>query len=76
MKNLKLRLKILLPTAVLFGTPWFHKMVYNNLLSAWPEMDHGAAHFAGLTAGVVAALITYFIAESVQSEIDRDWGRR
>lgn len=58
---MKKKLKILVPTLILFGSPWMHWIIYHNLLLAWPEIDHSAAHFVGISAGVVCALITFYM---------------
>lgn len=48
------KFKILIPTVVLFVSPWMHWLIYHNLLAAWPEMDHAGAHIFGLFGAVLA----------------------
>lgn len=52
------KLKILIPTAVLFLSPWTHKLIYNNFLLAWPSLDTGAAHFFGFMGAFAAFAAT------------------
>lgn len=55
------KLKVLLPTAALFASPWVHKLIFLNLTAAWPTIDVGGAHFIAICGAGFALLITYTI---------------
>lgn len=55
------KLKYLLPTVALFVSPWMHKAIYNNLLMAWPNVDHDFAHAFGIIGAVVAFFVTILL---------------
>lgn len=57
---MKIKFKYAFPTLVLFGSPWCHWLVYHNLLTAWPDIDHGTAHFIGISGAILAAVVTAF----------------
>lgn len=42
-------------SAFTFCTPWMHWLAYQNLLLAWPDMDHGWAHAVGIGMPLIAA---------------------
>lgn len=42
---------------IIFLTPWTHRLVYENLLLAWPEIDHPNAHALAMIMTVVALFI-------------------
>ena len=52
------KLKLLIPITALFASPWMHKIIYNNFLLAWPEMDHSVAHIIGGIGALLALGIT------------------
>lgn len=54
--------KLLVPMILLFGSPWMHWAVYHNLLSAWPDIDHGLAHFVGISGSVLAFTVSCMFA--------------
>lgn len=55
------KLKYLIPAAFIFSTPWVHKLIFNNILLAWPEADPGGAHFFAIMSSVIAVLLTLFL---------------
>lgn len=57
------KLKLLLPTAVLFASPWMHKLVYSNIILAWPSCDTGWAHFFAIGGAVISFFVTAMWAE-------------
>lgn len=56
------KLKLLLPTAFLFLSPWSTRLVHMNLIAAWPSLDDGSATVVTLIAGVLTAAITIIMA--------------
>lgn len=42
---------------VFIMSPWFHKLIYSNLLAAWPTLGSDRAHGIGLVGtGIVFAV--------------------
>lgn len=53
---------IAVPFIVLMISPWIHKIIFNNLLLAWPDVDKGGAHiFIGMLT-----LIGIFISSMIR----------
>ena len=53
----KLNLKLLVVAFVLFLPPWTHKLVYENILAAFPNTHQDGAHFAALILGIIAGFL-------------------
>jgi hypothetical protein len=51
-------LKMMAPTAILFLMPWTQKLIYCNILLAWPSCDHGEAQFMAFFGACVCILVT------------------
>lgn len=49
------KLKYIIPIAILLLVPWTHKVLYENVLLAWPDADHSSVHWGVVIASVVVA---------------------
>lgn len=65
-KNMKRKFWALLPTILLFAMPWTHRLVYYNILAAWPDMDPGGAHFVSIFGTVIATVASFIIWDIVR----------
>lgn len=58
------KLKLLIPLALLFISPWFHWIVFKNILLAWPELEISSAHIIAIIGTFIAFFATTFIVDT------------
>lgn len=56
------KLRILLPIIMVFAAPWTHRLVYENIMLAWPGADECGVHIFGIFATAVACIVTALMA--------------
>ena len=52
----------LIPFLIVFATPWMHRIAFENIVHAIPEMDRGGAHFAALCLAGIAGFFMMVMA--------------
>ncbi len=52
------KIKFIIPTLILFASPWAQKLIYNNILLAWPNIDIMVAYWLALTGALIAFAAT------------------
>ena len=58
MKFNKKDLILVTPFLVLMVSPWLHKVIYENLLLAWPDVDKPNAHVFIIVLTVMGSLFS------------------
>lgn len=58
---MNIKWRVFIPIGVLFGSPWMHKIVYMNILAAWPETDPVTAHGLGFFGTCIAVFATLIV---------------
>jgi hypothetical protein len=66
------KFKMFLPLLFIYSSPWTHKIGYTNILLAWPELDHGAAHAMAIGGSIISLWGGWYILTS-QLEKERRW---
>lgn len=55
------KLKIIIPTIVLFAAPWMHKIIYMNIMSANIGISSEGAHTFAILGATLAGFITFMM---------------
>lgn len=50
--------------SIIFLTPWTHRLAYENITKAWPNIDPLGGHLFAMVAAVISLMIIF---------INRDW---
>ena len=61
MKFNKKDLILVAPVVILMVSPWLHKVIYENLLLAWPDVDKTYAHVFIIVLTVMGSFISLLV---------------